>query len=192
MLGNLRTEDGPCFWGVFSSVGETQKLRRKHRAVWALRDAHTQRREKQGVPFTGMCVGKLCQARYWGTGQEVCGKRGWPKCWQHVRSKNSGIWGETFIPWFLNYLSSSKCGACVERWGPPDSKVLPLKELDSKGRSDNKNANQVMGGLQSAEYCEGNNSGQGAREPGRSGFWRRQSGRIWRKHLTCVKEWESR
>ena len=130
MLVNLRTEDGPCFWGVFSSVGETQKLRRKHRALWALRDARTEHREKQGGPFPRMCVGKLCQARYWGTGQEICGKRGWPKCWQHVWRKNSGIWGKTFIPWFLNYLSSSKCGACVERWGPHQTaKSFPSRSL---------------------------------------------------------------
>ena len=83
-------------------------------------------------------------------------------------------------------------GLCGEMRAPPDSKVLPLKELDSKGRSDNKNANQVMEGLQSAEYCEGNNSGLGARETGRSGFWRRQSGKTWRKHLSWVKERESR
>lgn len=77
-------------------------------------------------------------------------------------------------------------GLCGEVRAPSDSKVLPLKQLNSKGRSDNKNANQVAKGLQSAEYCEGNNSGQGARETGRSGLWRRQSARIWGKHLSQV------
>ena len=75
-------------------------------------------------------------------------------------------------------------GLCGEVRAPSGSKVLPLKQLNSKGRSDNKNANQVTKGLQSAEYYEGNDSGQGARETGRSGLWRWQSGRIWRKHLS--------
>lgn len=80
-----------------------------------MRDAHTEHREKQGGPFPGMCVGKLCQARYWGMGRggmwEERLAEGLAAC---TKEKKCGISRKTCIPWFLNYLSSSKCWACVE------------------------------------------------------------------------------
>ena len=116
----------------FSVQWETQKLKKKHRVVWALRDAHTELREKQGgPPPTPGCVwGSFAKQGTGAWGRRYVERGAGRRVGSMYEGKKCGIWGKTFIHWFLNYLSSSKCWACVERWGPHQAaKSFPSSSL---------------------------------------------------------------